>query len=110
MLILSHQLDAKGRKNPTHAFDTGTAWGYLALEATRKGLIAHAMSGFEPEQARKTLNIPEEYELHAVVAIGYQGDRDALPEALQEREKPSMRRSLSESVYEGKFGRPTNSD
>ncbi len=110
VLIFSHRLDAKGRPNPTHAFDTGTAWGYLALEATRKGLVAHAMSGFEPEKARKILNIPEEYELHAVVAIGYRGEREALPEALQEREKPSMRRPLSESVYEGEFGRATDRD
>lgn len=107
VLILSHLLDSKGKKNTSHAFDTGTAWGYLALEATRKGLIAHAMGGFKREQAREVLNIPAEFELHAVVAIGYQGEKDALPEALQEREKPSMRRPLSESVFEGEFGRPS---
>ncbi len=51
------------------------------------------------------LNIPEQYELHAVVAIGYQGEKEALPDNLQEREKPSNRRALSESLFEGSFGK-----
>src|SRR5690606_9331030 len=105
-LIISHTLTKKEKPNRTHAFDTGTAWGYLALEAARKGLIAHAMAGFKPEKARELLHIPEEYDIHAVVAIGYRGDKDALPEKLQEREQPSMRRSIEESLYEGKFSQP----
>src|SRR5690606_26017431 len=28
----------------SYAFDTGAAWGYLALEAARKGLITHPMT------------------------------------------------------------------
>ena len=64
------------------------ACGYLALEANNQGLITHAMGGFEREQAREALQIPAEYELHAVVAIGYRGPANALPENLQEREVP----------------------
>ncbi|KKI89211.1 NADH dehydrogenase [Bacillus sp. SA1-12] len=89
--------------NAWHAFDAGTAWGYLALEASRKGLITHAMGGFEKERAREALNVPDGYELHAVIAIGYQGEKDVLPENLQEREQPSTRRPLNESLFEGSF-------
>src|SRR5450830_1126189 len=31
---------------PTHSFDTGAAWGYLALQASLSGWHAHAMAGF----------------------------------------------------------------
>ncbi|MCT2534616.1 nitroreductase family protein [Aquibacillus koreensis] len=97
MLIISE------KNGPTHAFDTGTAWGYLALQAAHHGLITHAMGGFHKDKAREMLQIPEDYDLHAVVAIGYQGEKLTLPEDIQEREKPSDRRALTETVIEGTF-------
>ncbi|USG65851.1 nitroreductase family protein [Brevibacillus ruminantium] len=102
-LILSKTINSRGDHLRSHAFDAGAAWGYLALEATKKGLVTHAMGGFDPEKAREVLSVPADYELHAVIAIGYQGEKEALPEALQEREKPSSRRELSETVFEGVF-------
>lgn len=102
-LILSKTDTSRDTPNRTHAFDAGAAWACLALEATRQGLIAHAMGGFDREQAKVVLGIPEGYEPQAVIAIGYQGDQDVLPEALQEREKPSGRRELGETVFEGVF-------
>src|SRR5699024_1453139 len=89
--------------NPTHAFDTGAAWGYLALEATRKGLFAHGMGGFDRAKAKEVLNIPEDYAVHAIVAIGYQGETESLSEELQEREKPSNRNQMEEFTSEGLF-------
>ncbi len=87
----------------THGFDTGTAWGYLALQAMQKGLITHAMGGFYKDKAREVLNIPEQYAIHAVVAIGYQDEKEKLEEKFQEREQPSDRRPLTETVMEGEF-------
>lgn len=89
--------------NPTHAFDTGTAWGYLSLEATRKGLVAHAMGGFDHLKAKKTLSIPDGYVIHAIVAIGYRGEKKNLTPQLQEREKPSTRKKIEEFISEGTF-------
>ncbi|MDF2684237.1 MAG: nitroreductase family protein [Brevibacillus sp.] len=103
VLVISKTISSRDTHNRAHAFDTGTAWGYLALEATRQGLVTHAMGGFDPEKAREVLGIPEGYEPHAVIAVGYQGDKEALNEVLQEREKPSTRRTLSETAFEGVF-------
>lgn len=103
VLAISKTISSRNTHNRAHAFDTGTAWGYLALEATRQGLVTHAMGGFDPEKAREALGIPEGYEPQAVIAVGYQGDKAALNEVLQEREKPSARRTLSETVFEGVF-------
>lgn len=102
--ILSKKIrNEEGAPNVTHAFDTGAAWGFLALEATRKGLIAHGMGGFDHEAAREILNIPDEYDIQAVVAVGYYDPDAELPEALKEREVPSDRRPMKEFVSEGKF-------
>lgn len=103
VLVLSKTISSRETHLRSHAFDAGAAWGYLALEATRQGLVTHAMGGFDPEKAREVLSIPAEYDLHAVIAVGYQGEKEVLSEAFQEREKPSSRRPLEETVFEGVF-------
>lgn len=89
--------------NPTHAFDAGTAWGYLSLEATRKGLLTHGMGGFDRIKAKEVLGVPDGYAVLALIAIGYQGDKETLPEALKKREVPSDRNKIDAFVYEGVF-------
>lgn len=103
VLLLSHTLASNGQLNATHAFDAGAAWGYLALEATNQGLRAHAMAGFDAKLARIALKVPEEYALHVVIALGYQGDKSQLSESLQQREAPNTRKPLAESLYHGTF-------
>ena len=86
-----------------HTFDTGSAWGHLALQASISGWHTHGMAGFDQALARKELKIPDGYELHAMVAIGKLGDKASLAEGLQAREVPSPRRPLSELAAEGDF-------
>lgn len=104
VLILSQKVTDKG-ENPSHAFDTGAAWGFLALEAVRKGLMTHPMTGFDFAKARDVLGIPDEYDIQALVAIGYQGPRERLPQELQAREQPSPRMPVQELLHAGVFGR-----
>src|SRR3989344_7384431 len=86
-----------------HSFDTGAAWENLALEATNKGLMAHPMGGFDVDKARKVLEIPDEYEIEIMVAVGKRGAKENLPENLQQREFPNGRKPLKEIIMEGKF-------
>ena len=86
-----------------HTFDTGSAWGHLALQASLSGWHTHGMAGFDQELTRKELKIPQGYALHAAVAVGKLGDKSSLPEYLQGREMPSPRKPLSELVSEGDF-------
>ncbi|WP_426141405.1 nitroreductase family protein [Pseudomonas sp. DWP3-1-2] len=86
-----------------HTFDTGCAWGHLALQASQSGWYTHGMAGFDKERTRQELNIPEGYEIHAAVAIGKLGDKSTLPEYLQGRETPSPRRPVAELAAEGDF-------
>jgi nitroreductase len=87
----------------THAFDAGAAWENLALEATRRELVAHGMQGFDYARAKADLSIPDEFEVHA---IGRRAPADNLPEKYRAMEHPSSRRPLTEIVFEGAFGRP----
>lgn len=89
--------------NPWAAFDAGAAWGYLALQAHHSGLAAHAMGGFDAAVLGESLKLPKGYVLHAVVALGHQGDAEMLPEKLQEREAPSDRLSLDQTAKHGGF-------
>ncbi len=103
-LIISEKENDRG-ENRSHSFDAGTAWGFLSLQAIKCGLITHPMSGFDFEKARKVLEIPDNYEIQACIAIGYQSDRENLPKQLQEREEPNGRRPLEESIFDGEFGK-----
>jgi len=87
----------------THSFDAGAAWMALALQAAARGLVAHAMQGFDYDRAREVLEIPEEYEVECMVAVGHPGEISELPEKLRERDKPSSRKAVSELAFEGRL-------
>jgi nitroreductase len=91
---------SNGRANRFHLHDTGAATANLFLEAFALGLRSHAMGGFDPEKARASLAIPQEYEIGAVMAIGYLGDPNTLPDQLRQREEsPRERKPLEEIVF-----------
>ena len=87
----------------THQFDAGAAWENLALEATSRELVTYGMQGFDFNEARKVLGIPDSFDVMAMIAIGKLGQKENLPRDLQEREYPSNRKPLEEIVMEGKF-------
>lgn len=99
ILIASKKnFDYNNKNNRWHEFDAGTAWGYMSLEAQSRGLITHAMGGFDVEKAHKLLNISDEYDVIAVVAVGKYGDKNNLSKELQEREYPDTRKGIDELI------------
>ncbi|WP_419871380.1 nitroreductase family protein [Candidatus Pristimantibacillus sp. PTI5] len=100
ILILSRKTNEQGDPIRSHSFDAGAAWGTLAIAAAQKGLNTRAMGGFDAAAARSVLHIPEEYDLHCVVALGYRAPVDELPEELREREIPTGRRALSDVIVD----------
>ena len=95
--------DHNGKPARTHSFDTGAAWENLALQGTLRGFVVHGMQGFDYERARTELEIPDEYQVEAMVAVGKPGEPGSLPEKLQAIESPNDRRPLEQTICEGPF-------
>ena len=91
-----------------HAFhDVGLAVENLVLQALSQDVFVHQMAGFEVEKARELLNLPAGYEPVAMIALGYLGDPNTLPETLRDREpSPRARKPFTEFVYGGRWGEP----
>ncbi|MCQ4633828.1 nitroreductase family protein [Shinella sp. CPCC 100929] len=101
----THRKNADGEMRPayTHAFDTGAAWAYLALQAIHAGYHAHGMGGIDRAKAMDVLDVPESFRVEAAVAIGKIAPKETLPEDLMKREMPSGRKAVEEFVSEGRF-------
>ncbi|HEV7424288.1 MAG TPA: nitroreductase family protein [Candidatus Paceibacterota bacterium] len=103
IVTISYKNKKDGALSPTHSFDTGSAWENFALQASTMNLIAHGMAGFDYDRAKTELNIPDDYNVEMMIAVGKHGKVEDLPEPLREREAPSDRKPLQEIVFEGKF-------
>ena len=105
VVVSRNKFELNDNPSPTHTFDAGAAWENLAIETARRGLVAHGMQGFDYERAKTELNVPDDFEVHAMIAIGRRGSADKLPDNLKSGEQPNTRRPLREIVFEGGFGK-----
>lgn len=101
--------DRNGKEN-RHAFhDVGAAASNLATQAIALDLFVHQMAGFDAQKARSHFSIPKDHEPVAMIAIGYLGDPQTLPEALQAQElAPRTRKPLTEFVFTGAWDQPSD--
>ena len=72
--------------NPSARYDLGAANAFLSLQAAHLGLNVHQMAGFDAKTLVDNLNVPDRFEPVIVMAIGYPGDAETLPENLKARE------------------------
>jgi nitroreductase len=103
-VVISRKNSEQNEKpSKTYQYEAGAAWENLALEAATRGLVAHGMAGFDYEKARKDLDIPDNFDVMAMIAIGKRGTKESLPPLLQEKEHPNDRKPLAEIIMEGQF-------
>lgn len=95
--------DGSDVPNVTHAFDTGAAWASLAMQAHLAGYATHGMGGFDAAKAAEALHLPADHTIHAIIAIGRQGEAAQLDEGLRARETPSLRAPLNSIAFHGRF-------
>jgi nitroreductase len=103
VVIARKNFEQNEKYSITHQFDAGAAWENLALEASSRGLVAHGMQGFDYEKARIDLEIPDNFDVMSMIAIGKKGPKENLPLELQNKEFPNNRKPLNEIVMEGLF-------
>jgi len=99
-----HRVD---KPNRTAHHDLGLANENLVIQAVFMGLAVHMMAGFHVDMAREAFEIPANHDPVAMMAIGYPGDPESLPEDLRAKDlAPRHRKLIREFVFSGKFGQP----
>ena len=87
--------------------DTGAAAENLCLQASHMGLAAHQMGGFNADLARDKFAIPAQYTPMAMIAVGYAGNPNQLPDELKQRELAERKRKpLGELFFTASWGKP----
>jgi nitroreductase len=96
-----------GSPNRWGQYDTGAAAENLCLQAVASGLMAHQMGGFDVGKTRSAFNIPKEFALMAMIAVGYQGEPEVLNDELKELELAARARTpLGVHFFEGDWNVP----
>ena len=96
-IVAKKHFDQNQKPNNTADFDCGSAWMAMTLQARMFGLFTHGMAGIKYDDIYSTLNI--DAASHRVIcgfALGALDTPENLPEALQEKEKPSPRKPLAD--------------
>lgn len=97
-ILFKKTWERNGKENRWAAFDTGTSWGLLSLQAIHLGLVTHAMAGFERKALREALSISDDYDFITLIAVGYYGDPKDLSKERQIAEKPNSRHPLTHFI------------
>jgi len=102
VLILTLVKTHNSRTNQPNRYawhDLGLAVGNLTAQASALDLYVHNMAGFSAEKARQLFDLPADIEPVTMIAVGYLGDPEQLPEPLKERELAHrQRKTLDELI------------
>jgi nitroreductase len=106
-VVAAETFRRNGRPNRHAWHDVGQAIALLTVEASARGLSVHQMGGIDRESLREAIGIPDGFSPITVVAIGYPGAPEDLPEDLAERERAERKRlPQSEFAFSGAWNRP----
>jgi nitroreductase len=99
MTLVKTHFEHNGQPNRWALHDLGLAVGNLTTQASALDLYVHNMAGFSAEKARELFNLPPDVEPVTMIAVGYLGDAEQLPEPHRERElAQQQRKPLSELI------------
>ncbi len=105
MFSCARKIFDNGNPNVHCWYDTGACLAQLTMQAEAHGLRVHQAAGIEHAKIRETYAVPDEFDICAGVAMGYQGDPDSLIEDLPGRERETrVRKPLEQFVFSARFG------
>lgn len=88
-----------GKTNYWSMHDTGMANAQLLLQAAYRDIYGHAMAGFDSDQIIDFLDLEDDRSPVCMLALGYLGQPESLPEPLRQRELAKRhRRPVSDFV------------
>ena len=92
------------KDNGSALYDLGQAVANLSIQATSLGLSLHQMGGIDKEMLQKTFEIPDNYKVMTIIALGKIGDPSELSEGLQQREAAERKRhTIDQFAFNGSF-------
>ncbi len=102
MTLVKTHFEKSGRPNRWALHDLGLAIGNLTTQASALDLYVHNMGGFSAEKGRQLFDLPADVEPVTMIAVGYLGDPEQLPEPLKGRELAQrQRKPLEELIFWG---------
>jgi nitroreductase len=105
MTVAKTIFDHNKKFNNHASHDIGLSIGNLTLQAASMNLYVHQMAGFNTVKAKSKFKLPEHFEPVSMIAVGYLGEMDSLPDRLKELEiSPQKRKGLREMLFEGTWG------
>jgi nitroreductase len=103
--VAANNFSANGKPNRHAVHDVGLATAQFVLQATALDLAVHQMAGFDRDQARDAVSIPQDFEPVTMIAVGYPGEPGQLSEELRQKELSARtRRPQGEFVFGGLWG------
>lgn len=99
LALAKKQFTYKNLDNNHAWYDLGQAVAHLTFQATALGLFLHQMGGFSKHDASQWLGIPEGYEPVTMIALGYKGELERIPESYRADETKTRERLKPECIY-----------
>jgi nitroreductase len=99
--------DEQPDRNGLHTWllDCGLALENMLIQGYAMGMTIHAMAGYDEKKLLSGLGIPEPFRVAAIVAAGWRGKVDSLPEDVRKKDlNPRVRKAPGEFVFRDKFG------
>ncbi|HQO10017.1 MAG TPA: nitroreductase family protein [Clostridiales bacterium] len=69
-ILSKKELDCVIKGKEYYLFDTGLGVGQMLLKATELGIVAHVIAGFSADEVKKVLEIPDEWNVIALIVLG----------------------------------------
>ena len=93
------------KPNQGAEYDLGQSAAYVSMQAISEDIFVHQMAGFDASKAKEIFQIPDDFEPKTVMALGYRGDPNLLPDDFKRSEfGERKRKNLDDLLFTDKWG------
>ncbi len=104
VIISKSDLDDIKEQKEYYLFDCGLATENVLLTATSLGILSNPMIGWEEDKVKEMLDIPDDYKVIVLIALGYEGDAGKLHnETTIKDQRIRVRKDAKEFVFYNKY-------
>ncbi|MBU0560581.1 MAG: nitroreductase family protein [Bacteroidetes bacterium] len=109
LTVARNSFERNGKSNNYAMHDLGMAVFSLTLQALSEDIYLHQLAGFDAKMTSEIFRIDDNFSPATVLAMGYLGDPEALPDSLKPSEKKRTgRKPISEFVFMNSWKKANN--